>query len=423
MQRQKVQIASSRVNLHSKSLRPLGIWGAIALTLVTSGIERPAFSDQAVRRSAPTHVLGRDQKPKKLTFKNWGIANSQAQSHIQAVDAWSLEKGRKEIVVAVIDTGIDANHPDLKANIWNGEQKNQASRGLFSGNSAYGWNFVRDNAQPTDDHGHGTHVAGIIGAIANPDTGVSGVVQNVSIMAVKYYSESATGAENLSNTVKAIDYAVKNGARIINYSGGGPEFSEEEYLAIRRAEIAGVLVVAAAGNEHQDTDQVENYYYPSAYRLNNIISVAATDIHNRLIRSSNWGARRVDVAAPGENIYSTLPNGKYGYMTGTSQATAFVSGIAALLLSKNPKLTPVELKKLILSSVDRVATLAGKVATAGRVNAYRALVALNTNMKQNSTSRLAKNKTSGSSALGALIAARKESSRTGPRSLQSERSN
>jgi len=195
-------------------------------------------------------------------------------------------------------------------------------------------------------------------------------------MAVKYYSDANPGAVNLANTVKAINYAVDHGANIINYSGGGPEFSEEEYLAIKRAEARGVLFVAAAGNEHQDTDKVENYYYPSAYRLSNIISVAATDPSNRLLSSSNWGKKKVDVAAPGESIFSTLPGGRYGSMTGTSQATAFVSGLAALLLSKNPNLKPEELKTLIMGSVDRIPGLQDKIATGGRINAYAALVSM-----------------------------------------------
>src|SRR5207244_2453282 len=122
---------------------------------------------------------------------------------------------------------------------------------------------------------------------------------------------------NVSNSAKAIKYAVDHGAKIINYSAGGPEFSEDEYRAIKEAELRGVLFVSAAGNDHQNTDQVENYYYPAAYRLSNIIAVAATDIHNNLLSSSNWGKKRVDVAAPGESIYSTLPNGRFGYMTGT----------------------------------------------------------------------------------------------------------
>lgn len=305
---------------------------------------------------------------KNPVYKNWGLVNTVAKSHIQAVDAWKLEQGSKEIVVAVIDTGVDENHPNLRANMWKDTKAPKV----------YGWNFVNDKANPADEHGHGTHVAGIIGAIADPSKGIAGVAPKVSIMAVKYYSETQPGSVNLRNTVKAIEYAVKSGARIINYSGGGPDFSEEEYLAIRKAEQAGVLFVAAAGNERQDSDQIGNYYYPSAYGLSNIISVAATDINNKLLKSSNWGKKKVDVAAPGENIFSTLPGGKYGYMSGTSQATAFVSGLAALLLSQNPKLTPAQLKEIIRGSVDKLDSLKGKIASEGRVNAYSALVAAKT---------------------------------------------
>lgn len=302
-------------------------------------------------------------------YKNWGLVNTTAKSHIQAMDAWKIEQGSKDVVVAVIDTGLDSRHPNLTRNVWNDPK-------LKDVGGVYGWNFVTNKANPGDDHGHGTHVAGIIGAVADPKTGIAGVARNVSIMAVKYYSEGNPGSVNLRNTVKAINYAVDQGAKIINYSGGGPDFSEEEYLAIRRAEAAGVLFVAAAGNEHQDTDLVENYYYPSAYRLSNIISVAATDINNNLLRSSNWGKSKVDVAAPGENIFSTLPGGRFGYMSGTSQATAFVTGMAALLLSKDPSLKPQQIKELIMASVDRVPQLQNKVSTGGRVNAYSALLAL-----------------------------------------------
>ncbi len=304
-------------------------------------------------------------------LKNWGLMNSRAKSHIQAPDAWKIEEGKKEIVVAVVDTGIDPKHKSLAQNIWHDTAENRPD--------IFGWNFVSDKANPTDEHGHGTHVAGIIGALSDPDSGVSGVAHHISIMPVKYYSDSSPGSVNLKNTVKAINYAVDHGARIINYSGGGPEFSEDEYLAIKKAETKGVLFVAAAGNEHQNTDQVENYYFPSAYRLynlSNIISVAATDINNNLLISSNWGKRSVDVAAPGENIFSTLPQGRFGYMTGTSQATAFVSGLAALLLSQDPTLKPKQLKDLIMSSVDHFPQLQEKLAAGGRVNAYQALVAL-----------------------------------------------
>ncbi len=316
---------------------------------------------------APPQGVASKSSNEPSPFKNWGLINSRAKSHIQALDAWKLEQGSRSIKVAVIDTGLDSLHKDLVQNVWHDDSPD--------GQKAYGWNFVADEANPRDEHGHGTHVAGIIGAIADPSAGIGGVAQKVSIMAVKYYAEGAPGSVNLRNTVKAIEYAVRKGARIINYSGGGPEFSEEEYLAIKKAEAAGVLFVAAAGNEHQDTDLVENYYYPSAYRLSNIISVAATDIQNNLLKSSNWGKKKVDVAAPGENIYSTLPAGRYGYMSGTSQATAFVSGMAALLLARDPTLTPSQLREIIMTSVDRLPQLESRVSTGGRVNAYSALLA------------------------------------------------
>lgn len=301
------------------------------------------------------------------SVKNWGLMNSEGPSHIHALDAWKIEEGSRNVVVAVVDTGIDPNTTTLKANLWHSPKK---------GSTEYGWNFVSNQANPNDDHGHGTHVAGIIGAIADSRTGVSGVAHNVSIMPVKYYSDKASGAENLRNTIRAIYYAIDHGAKIINYSGGGPSFSDEEFQAIKKAESKGILFVAAAGNDHQDTDRPENYYYPAAYRLSNIISVGATDIQNNLLASSNWGKKYVDVVAPGGNIFSTLPHGKFGTMSGTSQATAFVSGIAALLLSKNPNLTPQMMKKIITASVDPLPHLKEKISTGGRVNAYRALTTL-----------------------------------------------
>ncbi len=306
--------------------------------------------------------------PIAKSLKNWGLINVEDKSHIQAPDAWKIEEGNSKVIVAVIDTGIDPSHKALSKNIWHDVDNKHPH--------VYGWNFVSNSPNPKDEHGHGTHVAGIIGAIVDPSTGVSGVAHHVSIMPVKYYSDANPGSVNLSNTIKAINYAVDHGARIINYSGGGPEFSQDEYLAIKKAEAKGVLFVAAAGNEHQNTDKSENFYYPSAYRLSNIISVAATDIHNNLLPSSNWGKKYVDVAAPGENIYSTLPGGRYGYMSGTSQATAFVTGMAALLLSQDPTLTPQQIKSIIMGSVDKIKQLSDKVVTGGRVNAYSALLLL-----------------------------------------------
>ncbi len=303
---------------------------------------------------------------------NWGLENKACNIE----KAWTLTQGSRNIVVAVIDTGIDANHPDLKANLWKAPSQN----GRPSSGNIYGWDFVNKSANPSDFHGHGTHIAGIIGAIANPKTGTAGVSPQVQIMPVRYYSDSAPGSVNLANTIKALHYAIDNGARIINYSGGGPEYSEEEFQAMKKAEQKGVLIVAAAGNEHRNTDIEEFKYYPAAYTLKglkNIITVASIDSQDHLLPSSNWGLKAVDVAAPGEGILSTIPGGRYGKMTGTSQATAFVSGLAALILSKAPSLQPSQVKELIIKNVTQITGLRGKIATSGKIDAYKTLAALN----------------------------------------------
>ncbi len=299
---------------------------------------------------------------KEANLRNWGLDNAEFPSHIEAKRAWKITEGSKKIIVAVIDTGIDGNHPDLKDNLWH------------KGNtSEFGYDFVFNKANPTDTNGHGSHIAGIIGATAKKSKGVIGVSPNVSIMPIRYYADEDTQTDTLGNIVKAIDYAVENGARIINFSGEGTGFNVAEYRAIERASKKGVLFVTAAGNQGQNNDASDSPCYPASYDLPNILTVAATNIHNQLLPVSNYGATRVHVAAPGENIFSTLPRGRYGYNTGTSQATAFVSGVAALLLSENPSLQPAELKRIIMNTVDKTPNLTGKVASGGRLNAFKAV--------------------------------------------------
>jgi len=338
-------VAKFTVAIASALMLGLGVTVDQAYGLIPS-----AKSSQQVK-TQPAQVL-----------KNWGLDNTEQLSHINARKAWKITRGSKKIVVAVIDTGVDPTQPDLKDNICR-----------FQGTDEYGYDFVTNKKNPLDAHGHGSHVSGIIAATGKTKAGASGVAPHICIMAVRYYSDTASGAQNLANTVKAINYAVDHGANVINYSGGGAEFSAPEMKAIQRAEAKGVVFVAAAGNEYQDTDKGGNAYYPAAYGLSNIIAVAATNIKNQILPSSNWGRKHVHVAAPGENIYSTLPKGRYGYLTGTSQATAFVSGLAALILSENPKLKPFEVREIIMKSVDHLASLEGKVASGGRINAYAAL--------------------------------------------------
>ena len=330
--------------------------------------------------------------------QKWGLEKTSARL------AWEISQGSKDIVVAVIDTGIDINHKDLKANLWNnpGEtglvqtdfcrgQKNalalkdcnKASNGIDDDHNGiiddvHGVDFVTNGSSLIDNHGHGTHIAGIIGAKSeNGSGGVSGVSPNVSLMILKYYDPKASNTNNLRNTIQAIKYAVKMKANIINYSGGGTDYSSEELAAIKEAEQAGILVVAAAGNERSNSDETGKHYYPADYDVTNIISVTAVNCEEtKVLPSSNYGVRTVDLAAPGENIHSTLPGNSYGPMTGTSQATAFVTGVAALIWSYNRDFSASDVKKYILKTGDEYTTLLSKTGTAKLLNSYRALTSL-----------------------------------------------
>lgn len=313
--------------------------------------------------------------------QNWGLKKS------DAARAWSVSKGSKDIVVAVIDTGIDEKHEDLVANLWinpgesgldkNGKDKSENGiddDGNGFVDDVHGWNFVSNNKDLTDNHGHGTHIAGIIGAEGGNGKGISGISPVVSLMVLKYFDPKVPSGDNLKNTIAAIKYAVKMGAKIINYSGGGLEYSQEEHDAVAEAERKGILFVAAAGNERSNSDQ--HHYYPADYKLKNIISVTAIDPGTEVLSSSNFGTETVDIAAPGQNILSSLPGNSYGYMTGTSQATAFVSGAAALVMSYRRNISCEDVKKYILSTGDANQQLIGKTKNYRKLNLYRALTSL-----------------------------------------------
>ncbi len=326
--------------------------------------------------------------------QKWGLVQNQIGK------AWGISQGSKKIKVAVIDTGIDVNHEDLKENLWknpgetgfDGSGKDKSSNKIDDdGNGfvddVFGWNFVRNNNDLSDNHGHGTHIAGIIGAVGGNGKGISGVSPEISLMILKYYDPKGFGEDNLKNTIKAIHYAIDNGAHIINYSGGGLEFSADEKAAVEKARKRGILFVAAAGNERSNSDI--NKYYPADYSLDNIISVTAVDSQTQVLPSSNYGVLTVDIGAPGNNIYSTLPDNKYGYMTGTSQATAYVSGVAALVLAHHEDYKPVQVSKYLKNTGDIVDSLKGKTRYNKRLNSYRALSILDSGLS--ATGVVAKN--------------------------------
>jgi subtilisin family serine protease len=228
----------------------------------------------------------------------WGL------DKIQSSLAWNISTGSNSIVVAVVDTGVAYEHPDLNANIWRnpGEIPDNGIDDDGNGyvDDVYGWDFGESDNDPSDYYGHGTHVAGTIGAVGNNGTAVVGVNWNVQVMALRCMQGTVGG---IVNTPEAIIYAADNGARVINASWGGPPYSQAIYDAISYANTNDVLFVAAAGNESNNNDS--NPRYPANYNLPNIISVAATTSSDQLASFSNYGASTVDVAAPGEDIWST----------------------------------------------------------------------------------------------------------------------
>ena len=317
------------------------------------------------------HVLALSNDPYR--DRNWGLNNSDVKgADIHVAPLWQAGyTGSKRVIVAVLDTGVDYRHADLAANIYrnSGESDNgqDNDRNGFVGD-IHGWNCVDKNNNPMDVFGHGSHVAGIIGAVGNNGVGTAGVNWNVSILPVKMLGDDGTG--DLASSLDGINYAILMKATVINASWGGDPYSQIFADTLKRAGQQGVLFVAAAGNDSADNDQAE--FYPADYRLDNVISVAATDNYDNLASFSNYGANNVDVAAPGNEILSTTPNNSYKYLSGTSMAAPFVTGLVALLKSVNPSWSAQEIKQRIISSCDPVPALRGLVRCGGRINAYKA---------------------------------------------------
>ena len=308
-------------------------------------------------------------------LNNNGQTGGVADADIDAPEAWDLATGG-DVLVAVIDTGVDYTHPDLAANIWTNPGEIPGNGVDDDGNGfvddVHGYDFANGDPDPRDDNNHGTHVAGIIAAVGDNGQGVVGVNWRARIMALKFMD--ANGRGSTSAAIQALDYAVRMGARVSNNSWGGGGFSRALRDAIAAAGRAGHLFVAAAGNDGVNADR--SPHYPSGYTLDNIVSVAATDDADRLARFSNYGAASVDLGAPGVSIESTLRGNRYGSLSGTSMATPYVTGAAALLLAANPGLTVAQLKAALLDNVDPIAALRGRSLTGGRLNLFRALSAV-----------------------------------------------
>lgn len=315
-------------------------------------------------------------------------------SDIQALKAWEINTGSKEIIVGVVDTGIDYNHPDLKDNIWVNEKELNGIKGQDDDGNGYaddihGWNAIASGHEepyygqigspdPMDDNGHGSHCAGIIGATGGNFQGVSGINWKVSLMALKFLDKDGSG--NSVDAYRAISYGIKNKVHILSNSWGGGEKSDLVKAAIQKAEKQGILFIAAAGNSGGNNDETPNY--PSNYEVESIISVAASDNRDLLAEFSCYGKETVHIAAPGVDIMSTIPTsmaneetGAYESFSGTSMATPYVAGAAALIMANDESLryNPIAAKDVLLGTVDVSPQLSGVVSSRGRLNVFRAL--------------------------------------------------
>jgi subtilisin family serine protease len=335
-------------------------------------------------------------------MNNTGQTGGANDADIDAFEAWDIQTGSDSVLIAVIDTGVDYKHEDLAANMWTnpGEDAWTDPNNPATGNGVdddgnnlvddwRGWDFVNNDNDPFDDHLHGTHVAGTIGAVGNNGTGVAGVNWRTKIMPMKFLS--ADGSGTLADAISAIVYAANKGARVMNNSWGGGGFSQALQDAITYANNAGALFIAAAGNNGTDNDQIANY--PSNYEVSNVVAVAAIAHDGKLAiwgtggggcgcqgcgnvvgaPGSNFGATTVDLAAPGKDILSTVPNNGYQKLSGTSMATPHVSGVAGLIFSQFPTWTHLQVKERLLATVDTSSDLQGKLVTGGRANAHQAL--------------------------------------------------
>lgn len=340
-----------------------------------------ARAGDLVHVAEPDYIVHASVLPNDASFGQlWGLHNTgqsggTADADIDAPEAWELSTGSRAVLVGVIDTGIDHTHPDLVANMWTNPGE-IASNGLDDDGNGYvddtrGWDFANNDNNPMDDNNHGTHCAGTIGGVGNNGAGVTGVNWQVSLVGLKFLSASGSGAT--SDAVEATAYATSIGVDLTSNSWGGGGFTQSLKTEIDAADAAGILFVAAAGNETTDSDITPNY--PSGYASPNIISVASTTRTDGLSSFSNYGATTVDLAAPGSEIYSTTPGNTYQSFSGTSMATPHVAGACALLKAYRDSLSHSEIKDLLMQSVDVVPALSGRCITGGRINLHKALLA------------------------------------------------
>ena len=344
--------------------------------------EHPNYQDLLYRSNdrvleLPEPLLPSDPRfSEQWALNNLGQDGGKARADIDALKAWLTTKGSEKVVVAVLDTGVDFTHVDLVHNMWVRPESVPAYRDdeLGAFNDINGFDDTQAIPDPMDDNGHGTHCAGIIGAEGDNGEGIAGVNWKVKIMPLKFLGRGGFGS--VDDAIEAINYAIDRkehgvNIRVISASWGSTTKSRALEDVIRAAGDAGILFVAAAGNDGSNNDR--RAHYPSNYDLPNVVSVAALDRSDNLAGFSNFGVKTVHIAAPGKDILSTWLNDDYREASGTSMATPYVSGVAALIVANQPNISMGDLKARLLKSVDKLDSLKGKIVTGGRINASKAL--------------------------------------------------
>ncbi|MCO4793364.1 MAG: S8 family serine peptidase [Bacteriovoracaceae bacterium] len=342
--------------------------------LTLDSMIKPAYPDSEYKYTPNDPKFGQLWGLKNTGDNEPGGSTGVAGADVNAVKAWGLTTGSRDVTIAVIDTGIDYNHPDLKDNMWTNTAELNGTAGVDDdGNGfvddVYGYDFANNDGDPLDGHSHGTHCAGTIGAVHNNGLGVAGVMKDVRIMGIKFLTDSGSGTTE--HAIKAIDYATKMNVDLMSNSWGGGGRSQALEDAIQRAADAGIVFTAAAGNSSTNNDS--RPHYPSNYDVKNVVSVAALTAQNDLASFSCYGRSTVHIAAPGHKILSTVKNNDYKVYSGTSMATPHVSGVVGLLIAQEGRMDLESFRERLLATSVPVGALRGKTINGGRIDAYNLL--------------------------------------------------